>query len=187
MKGDIKDAKRRLPLPELMRRLGLPEHAKKSARCPFHEAVLGAASVMKSRPKWRRQSERTAAAGGTGTKRKKYMKSYKLYRNSSYLKKEDFPAPQVLTIQAVREERIPAPGADSKTKLAIYFEELDRGLVCNMTNGDTLSAISGSDDPDNWVGLKIEAYWDKSVSYAGKTVGGIRLRNVEDPPVVVVK
>jgi hypothetical protein len=37
MKGDIEDAKRRLPLPELMRQLGFAEHAKKSARCPFHE------------------------------------------------------------------------------------------------------------------------------------------------------
>jgi len=33
----IAQAKRRLPLPELMAREGLSEHAKKSAHCPFHD------------------------------------------------------------------------------------------------------------------------------------------------------
>ena len=33
----IEEAKRRLPLPLLLKQLGLGEHAKKTARCPFHE------------------------------------------------------------------------------------------------------------------------------------------------------
>jgi hypothetical protein len=37
MNGDIANAKQQLPLPQLMQRLGLSEHAKRSARCPFHE------------------------------------------------------------------------------------------------------------------------------------------------------
>jgi hypothetical protein len=36
MSDNIDEAKRRLPLPDLMARLGLGEHAKKSATCPFH-------------------------------------------------------------------------------------------------------------------------------------------------------
>ena len=35
LREKIDEAKRRLPLPELMKQLGLPEHAKKSAHCPF--------------------------------------------------------------------------------------------------------------------------------------------------------
>jgi DNA primase len=35
LRGKIDEAKRRLPLPELMHKLGLGEHTKKSARCPF--------------------------------------------------------------------------------------------------------------------------------------------------------
>src|SRR6478672_99107 len=35
LRQKIDEAKRRLPLPELLSRLGLGEHAKKSARCPF--------------------------------------------------------------------------------------------------------------------------------------------------------
>jgi hypothetical protein len=36
LKEKIGEAKRRLPLPELMTKLGLGEHAKKEAHCPFH-------------------------------------------------------------------------------------------------------------------------------------------------------
>ena len=35
LRQKIDEARRRLPLPELMNRLGLAEHAKKSARCPL--------------------------------------------------------------------------------------------------------------------------------------------------------
>jgi len=36
LRWKIDEAKRRLPLPALMARLGLGEHAKKSALCPLH-------------------------------------------------------------------------------------------------------------------------------------------------------
>ena len=48
MSGDIPAAKQRLPLPALMRELGLGEHAKKSARCPFHEDKHNSFSVYKN-------------------------------------------------------------------------------------------------------------------------------------------
>jgi CHC2 zinc finger len=41
----IDEAKERLPLPTLMNQLGLGEHAKKSARCPFHEDKHNSFSV----------------------------------------------------------------------------------------------------------------------------------------------
>ena len=49
MSGDIADAKRRLPLPELMQQLGLGEHAKKSARCPFHDDRHASFSIWQSK------------------------------------------------------------------------------------------------------------------------------------------
>jgi len=44
----IREAKQRLPLPSLMDRLGLSEHAKKSARCPFHDDQHNSFSVWKN-------------------------------------------------------------------------------------------------------------------------------------------
>ena len=46
--SDIAIAKRRLPLPTLMHQFGLREHAKKSARCPFHKDQHNSFSVYKN-------------------------------------------------------------------------------------------------------------------------------------------
>ena len=53
MSDDISEAKRRLPLPQLMERCGLSEHAKKSARCPFHEDKAASFSVWQGDKGWR--------------------------------------------------------------------------------------------------------------------------------------
>jgi hypothetical protein len=48
----IAQAKRRLPLPELMAREGLSEHAKKSAHCPFHDDEHKSFSVWQKDGSW---------------------------------------------------------------------------------------------------------------------------------------
>jgi hypothetical protein len=45
----VVEAKRRLPLPDLMKLLGDGEHAKKSARCPFHEDKKPSFSMFKGK------------------------------------------------------------------------------------------------------------------------------------------
>src|SRR5947207_3207367 len=45
----IQEAKRKLPLPVLMQRLGLGKHAKKTARCPFHDDARNSFSVWQTR------------------------------------------------------------------------------------------------------------------------------------------
>ena len=47
LKAKIAEAKRRLPLPELMEKEGLSERAKKTAHCPFHEDKHKSFSVFK--------------------------------------------------------------------------------------------------------------------------------------------
>ena len=48
MSDDIAEAKRRLPLPVLMDQFGLGAHAKKSARCPFHDDQHNSFSTFQS-------------------------------------------------------------------------------------------------------------------------------------------
>src|SRR5262249_6778071 len=48
LRAKIDEAKRRLPLPDLMSRLGLGEHAKKSARCLWHDDQHPSFSVFKA-------------------------------------------------------------------------------------------------------------------------------------------
>jgi DNA primase (bacterial type) len=52
MTADISEAKRKLPLPALIHRLGLGEHAKKSARCPFHEDKHNSFSIWPRGGSW---------------------------------------------------------------------------------------------------------------------------------------
>src|SRR4030095_8283505 len=52
MSGDILEAKLTLPLPALLHRLGLTEHAKKSARCPFHDDKPNSFSVWQNGDGW---------------------------------------------------------------------------------------------------------------------------------------
>jgi hypothetical protein len=52
MSSDIPEAKRRLPLPSLLERLGLGDHAKKSARCPFHDDKRNSFSVWQRDGAW---------------------------------------------------------------------------------------------------------------------------------------
>lgn len=49
----LDDAKRRLPLPELLHRLGLGEHARRSARCPLHDDRSPSFSIWESGNGWR--------------------------------------------------------------------------------------------------------------------------------------
>jgi hypothetical protein len=104
------------------------------------------------------------------------MKSYKSYSDCAYLKKEDFPKPETLTIDEVREEEVTAPGSKPKRKVVLYFKGIDKGLVLNQANGNALFDMTGQEDPEQWVGRNAEVYHDPNVTYAGKRVGGIRLR-----------
>ena len=52
MTGDMAEAKRRLPLPALLQRLGLDEHAKKSAQCPCHDDKHNSFSVWQNNGAW---------------------------------------------------------------------------------------------------------------------------------------
>jgi hypothetical protein len=104
------------------------------------------------------------------------MNSYKTYNDSAYLRKEDFPLQRILTVSDVREEEVTAPGKKPKRKIVIYLEEVEKGLVLNQANGDVLFEMTGFEDPEQWIGQRVEVYNDPNVTYAGKRVGGIRLR-----------
>ncbi len=110
------------------------------------------------------------------------MKSYKAYSDGQFLKKEDVSPPQVWTITDVREQTVTAPGKEPKDKLVLFFDGTKKGLVLNISNGDVLYDMTRQDDPEEWIGQRVELYVDDNVAYAGKRVGGVRLRKPQDEP-----
>lgn len=100
------------------------------------------------------------------------------FRKSKFLKKEDVGDGVLVTIARVSEENIAMEGAEPDHRPAIWFNELEKPLICNSTNAQIIAQVTGKDtDVDkNWVGAQIVLYTDPNISFGGKLVGGIRVR-----------
>ena len=97
-------------------------------------------------------------------------------RESKFMKKEDVGAGSLMTVEGCEQHNVAKEGAPPEHKWCLSFAESDKPLVLNSTNIQLCERIFGSDDTDEWVGQKIVLYTDPNVSYAGKIVGGIRVR-----------
>jgi hypothetical protein len=97
-------------------------------------------------------------------------------RESKYLKKEDFPQPMLVTMTDVTEINVAQEGQRPDIKYALHFEELDKPMVLNTTNGQLIAKIVGSDETDDWAGHKVVLYHEPNVIYGSRIVGGIRVR-----------
>lgn len=96
-------------------------------------------------------------------------------KNSQFLTKEDVEPPVKVTIKGYKEQNVEMEGEPERKKWTLFFHELEKPLVLNMTNGQRIEVITGSAEFDDWVGKKITLYNDKSVSFGGKLTGGIRV------------
>lgn len=92
---------------------------------------------------------------------------------SKFLKKDDFDDDRICTIKSVKLEDM--PGDAGEQKWVLYFREEQKGLVMNMTTIRVLEQAFG-DDTDHWTGNRVMVYVDPSVSFAGRIVGGLRIR-----------
>ena len=99
-------------------------------------------------------------------------------KESKFLKKEDVGAGTLATISGLTQENVAKEGADPEMKVCVHFTELPKPLVLNSTNGQLIARVSGHEEDieRNWVGTKVVLYTDHNVSFAGKLVGGIRIR-----------
>lgn len=97
-------------------------------------------------------------------------------RESKFLKKEDVGAGALMTVESCEQHNVAKEGAPPEHKWCLTFADSDKPLVLNSTNIQLCERIFGSDDTDHWIGKKIVLYTDPNVSYAGKIVGGIRVR-----------
>lgn len=96
---------------------------------------------------------------------------------SKYLKKDDCDSPPLLlTVNRIKEENVAREDQAEDLKWVMFFDETEKGLVLNTTNLQLAAIAFGSQDTDDWLGKQIVCYHDPNVSFAGKLVGGIRVR-----------
>lgn len=102
-------------------------------------------------------------------------------KESKFLKKEDVGDGVPLTIIGVESRNVAMTGEPAEPKWCLLFKEVDKPLVLNSTNLQLCERIFKSDETDDWIGKTIVLYEDPNVSYAGKIVGGIRVRALKLP------
>jgi hypothetical protein len=96
-----------------------------------------------------------------------------LYRGGAWLRAADLGSKEhTVQVEAIREEEV---GADGQRKLVARFAGKSKGLVLNDANLETLEAAFGADSSDA-VGGQVILFVDPDVRYAGRKVGGIRIR-----------
>lgn len=144
------------------------------------ERFAAAARAMLRSPKWR--------AGGAATFGQRSITNFEMLLTrrevemgfsvmkhvaaGAYLKASDFDKPRLLTIRDVSIELV---GPEKEEKVCLHFNECEQMLVLNKINGETITAIAGNDDSDQWVGVQVVLYKDKT-DMQGRRVDCIRCR-----------
>ena len=106
------------------------------------------------------------------------MASINDLKSSKFLKKEDVGDGVLVTIKNVHQENVAKEGVDPEMKWCITFNEFDKPMVLNSTNGQIIGKVTGieEDIEIGWVGKQIVLFNDPNVSFGGKLMGGIRVR-----------
>jgi hypothetical protein len=68
---------------------------------------------------------------------------------------------------------------DPEEKPIVYFREVEKGMILNKTNANTIAGLYGA-ETDGWVGKRVALYGTE-VNYQGKMTLSIRVR-MKAPP-----
>jgi len=82
-----------------------------------------------------------------------------------------------VTINSVTEEAV---GRDKEITTVVWFDEFDRGLICNKTNKRNIITICGK-SPDvnkDWKGLQVQLYATMQ-EFSGEEYNVVRVRPVQ--------
>lgn len=104
-------------------------------------------------------------------------------KSSKFLTKHDVEPDVLVTIKSYAEMDVSMESQAPEMKWTLQFNELDKPLVLNITNGKLIAAIVGSDEACDWVGKKVILYNDKTIMFAGQLTGGIRVKAPRNNPV----
>jgi hypothetical protein len=85
-------------------------------------------------------------------------------------------------IDTVQKENVAPKGSKPEERCVLYFEDGIKPLVLNATNAKAIADILGTAEADDWHGKEIELHHDPKVEFAGKRIGGIRVREATETP-----
>ena len=97
------------------------------------------------------------------------------FLGGNYLRKEDIHEPMTVTVANVWSEAVMN---SARKKLVISFNEIEKPLILNKTNIKRLVEIFDTQETSRWQG-RVTLYVEQGVEYAGRVVGGLRLKQAE--------
>lgn len=104
-------------------------------------------------------------------------------KDSKFLTRADVGKGMLVTIRGdVFQENVAKQGAPEELRWCIQFDECEKPMVLNSTNGQLIAKVTGSEESERWNGHKVVLFDDPTVSFGGKLVGGIRVRAPRQPP-----
>lgn len=103
-------------------------------------------------------------------------------KQSRFLTRAEVGRGALVTIKEVFQDNVAKEGAPEELRWCVAFDELEKPMVLNSTNGQIIAQITKNEDTDGWNGHKIVLYDDPTVSFGGKLVGGIRVRAPRNQP-----
>jgi hypothetical protein len=80
-----------------------------------------------------------------------------------------------LTISNVKQEMVKGQSGRDESCMVIYFEEQDKGMICNKTNAKTIQSVHGTPYIEEWTGKRVLLGTEK-VSAFGETTDALRIR-----------
>lgn len=103
------------------------------------------------------------------------MNSFSELSNKRFFGTDDVRDQSVVaTIKGFGREEMENDGTTEKVSV-MHLEGQDRAVILKTTTLNTLKDLFGT--PNEAVGKPIELYFDPTVSFGGKRVGGLRLRS----------
>lgn len=97
-------------------------------------------------------------------------------KRSRFLTQHEVDPPKLVTIKSFEQMNVARQNAEPDMRYVLCFQEIDKPMTLNKTNGQLIAVITGSDEFDDWIGKKIVLYRDPTVDFGGEPVGGIRCR-----------
>jgi len=94
------------------------------------------------------------------------------YFASKYLKAKDLDGPKVVAIAEVTDEIF---RGSPEPKPLCRFKGMSKPLILNKTTTEAIEDIAGTDEMDDWTGVKVEIY-PTTTEVNGETKACIRIR-----------
>lgn len=102
---------------------------------------------------------------------------YRTLLDKDYLGAWDIPAngDLILTIKSAGKEKVVGEGGQKEDCLVLHFQDADKPMICNVTNGKRISKVANSTYIEDWIGVRIALY-SEEVKYKGEIRDAIRVR-----------